>query len=337
MTRQGSMTNTLVRRRAVVVTLVLGVSAVLLAACTGGAPVRPVAGGTAAAPRPLGVQDPAVIPSAAAAATESCNPRASLRPTGTLPKAGQMPGGSTMATIAARGRLVVGVDQNTYLFGYRDPSTGQIVGFDIDVAKTIARAIFGDPEKVQLVAITSAQRIPFVSSGKVDIVADSMTINCARLQQVEFSTDYFDAGQKILVAKNSSIKSIDDLGGKKVCAAAGTTSIQTLAEAKSKPIPVAVNDWTDCMVMIQQGQVDAISTDDNILAGMAAQDPGLQVVGPRFTDEPHGLAIKKENTDFVRFVNGVLDEMRSDGTWASIYQTWMGAPVPAPPPSQYLD
>lgn len=309
----------------------------LLAACGGGTDVPDATTGAAVVPRPVGVQDPAVIPSATAAAPTTCNPRASLHPPETAPKAGQMPAGSTMATIQSHGRLVVGVDQNTYLFGYRDPSTGQIVGFDIDIAKEIAKAIFGDPEKVQLVAITSAQRIPLVQSGKVDIVADSMTINCERLQQVEFSSDYFDAGQKILVAKNSPYKSIDDLAGKKVCAAAGTTSIQTLAKAKSKPIPVAVNDWTDCMVLLQQNQVDAISTDDNILAGMAAQDPGLQVVGERFTDEPHGLAIKKENTDFVRFVNGVLDDMRADGRWAGIYTKWMGAAAPAPPASLYLD
>jgi len=314
-----------------------GVLLCLLAACGSGTAVTSAPAGAAVVPRPLGVQDPAVIPSATAAAPATCDPRLSRRPPSTAPAAGQMPAGTTMATIQSHGRLVVGVDQNTYLFGFRDPSTGQIVGFDIDIAREIAKAIFGDPDKVQLVAITSAQRIPLVSSGKVDIVADSMTINCARLQQVAFSSDYFDAGQKILVAKNSPFKSIGDLGGKKVCAAAGTTSIQTLAEAPSKPIPIAVNDWTDCMVLIQQGQVDAISTDDNILAGMAAQDPGLQVVGDRFTDEPHGLAIKKENIDFVRFVNGVLDQMRSDGRWAGIYQKWMGAPVPAPPPSQYLD
>jgi polar amino acid transport system substrate-binding protein len=99
--------------------------------------------------------------------------------------------------------------------------------------------------------------------------------------------------------------------------------------------PVAVNDWTDCMVMLQQGQVAAISTDDSILAGMAKQDPNLEVTGPRFTDEPHGLAIAQSSPGFVRFVNSVLDRMRADGTWAAIYTKWLGGPAPAPPPAKY--
>jgi polar amino acid transport system substrate-binding protein len=317
--------------------VVVVVAAALLAGCTA---THAPAAAPAVSPfavRPPGVADPAVVPRASAGPLLHCDPRASLRPPAALPAPGAMPAGSTMARIAHNGRLVVGVDQNTYLFGYRDPATGQIVGFDIDIAREIARAIFGDPNRVQLTSITSAQRIPFIQQSKVDIVADSMTINCERLQQVDFSTDYFDAGQKILVNKGSPVHGPQDLGGRKVCAAAGTTSIQTIATLPSHPIPVSVNDWTDCMVMLQQGQVDAVSTDDNILAGLAKQDPHTAVVGDRFTDEPHGLAIARNAPDFVRFVNGVLDRMRGDGTWAAIYNRWMGGPAPAPPPARYQD
>jgi polar amino acid transport system substrate-binding protein len=323
-------------KRAPLAGSLLGLCA-LLAGCTATHPPAPAAQPAPIAVRPLGVADPAVVPSPSAGSEGGCDPRASLRPPAGMPAPGAMPAGSTMARIAGRGRLVVGVDQNTYLFGYRDPSKGEIVGFDIDIAREIARAIFGDPGRVQLTSITSAQRIPFVRDGKVDIVADSMTINCERLQQVAFSTDYFDAGQKILVNVGSPIHGPADLGGRKVCAAAGTTSIQTIATLPAHPVPVTVNDWTDCMVMLQQGQVDAVSTDDNVLAGLAKQDPHTVVVGDRFTDEPHGLAIAQGSRDFVRFVNGVLDRMRSDGTWARIYQRWLGAPVPAPPPARYLD
>lgn len=300
--------------------------------------------GTAAAPAfkppvPAGVKDPAQVPSAAAAADNSCDALASLRPQGALPAPGHMPAGTSMAAILQRGHLTVGVDQNTYLFGYRDAVSGQVVGFDIDIAKLIAKAIFGDdsPKVVKLVAITSAQRIPFIQNGTVDIVSDSMTINCERKQQVQFSTDYFDAGQKILVSKGSPYHTIDDLAGKKVCSAAGTTSITNIATRPSHPIPVSVTDWTDCLVMLQQGQVQAVSTDDSILAGLAAQDPTVEVVGPRFTDEPHGLAIKKSSTDFVEFVNGVLDRARADGTWTRLYEKWLGGPAPAPPAAKYSD
>jgi polar amino acid transport system substrate-binding protein len=265
-----------------------------------------------------------------------CDPLASLRPSGSQPQPGAMPAGSTMAAIAAKGRLVVGVNQNTFLFGYRDATTGQIVGFDVDIAREVARAIFGDPNSVQLIATTSAQRIPYVKSGQVDIVANTMTMNCDRWKDVNFSTDYYDAGQRVLVPSGSTAKGIADLGGKKVCAAAGSTSIGNIAAAKSKPIPVSVKDWTDCLVLLQQGQVDAISTDDTILAGLAKQDPTTKLVGDPFTNEPYGLAINKNATDFTRFVNGVLDRMRSDGTWAAIYTRWLGGSA-TPPAARYQD
>src|SRR5947207_2843616 len=276
-------------RRPALTAVALAAAAALLAGCTGTGKPAPSASGYPAA-RPLGVQDPAVIPSTSAGPAQTCNPRASLRLQGSLPAPGQMPAGSTMQKIQQSGLLRVGVDQNTFLFGYRNPATGQIEGFDIDVAKEIARAIFGDPNKVQLVAITSAQRIPYVQQKKVDIVARTMTITCDRLQQVGFSSVYYQAGQRVLVSRSSPVKSMDDLGGKKVCAAAGSTSIANVANYRSKPIPVSVQDWTDCMVLLQQGQVDAISTDDAILAGMADQDPNLQLVGPSFSPQPYGIA-----------------------------------------------
>lgn len=314
----------------------LGAVALLaLAGC--GAPATTGAVGPTGAPRPQDVQEPAHA--SPQPPDTSCNPRASLRPSGGLPSAGQMPAGSTMAKIAARGRLIVGVDQTTYLFGYLDSTTGQISGFDIDVANEMATAIFGDasPQHVQYKAISSAQRIPFLQNDTVDIVVDSMTITCERAKSVAFSTDYFDAGQRILVHKGSPIKGPDDLAGKKVCAADGTTSISTIAGLKAKPVPVAVKDWTDCMVLLQQGQIDAVSTDDSILDGLAAQDPTTQIVGPKFTDEPHGIAMGKNNDDLVRFVNGVLDRMRADGGWKAIYTRWLSrvGPTPEPPAAVY--
>jgi polar amino acid transport system substrate-binding protein len=322
---------------------VAAVALVVTAGCGSGGPTTGAATPGADQPVPVGAQDPAKIPKATGSSAPTCNPRASLRPPSSMPAAGQMPAGSTMATILKRGRLIVGVDQNTYLFGYRDSSSdatsGQIVGFDIDIAHAVAKAIFGDPNKIQFKAITSADRVPAVRDGDVDLVADTMTVTCDRLSQVAFSTIYFDAGQQILVPKDSKVTDISQLGGKKVCAAAGSTSITNIANASSHPVPVSVRDWTDCLVMLQQNQVDAISTDSSILAGLAAQDPGVHVVGTRFTDEPYGLAMKKTSTDFVRFVNGVLDQLRSDGQWKALYTKWLASlgPAPNPPASQYLD
>jgi len=318
--------------------LLVGLALVLsLAACSGSP--GPGTGATSyPAPKPLGVQENASPAAGGGGPAPNCNPRASLRPQGSLPAPGSMPGGSAMRRIADSGLLKVGVDQNTNLFGYRNPATGQIEGFDIDVAREVARAIFGDPNKVQLIAITSAQRIPYVEQGKVDIVADTMTMNCARWQQVNFSSVYYEAGQRVLVNKNSPAKGIGDLGGKKVCAAAGSTSITNIATNPAKPIAVSVPDWTDCMVLLQQGQVEAVSTDDTILAGMADQDPSTQLVGPKFTEEPYGMAISKNSPDLVRFVNGVLDRMRRDGTLHTINVRWLKENAPADvPPAAYQD
>jgi polar amino acid transport system substrate-binding protein len=261
----------------------------------------------------------------------SCDPTASLRPSGPP----TVTPGSYMAKIRSRGYLIAGVDQNEFHFGYLNPLNGQIEGFDIDMVRAVAKAIFGSPDKIQYVTLTNDQRIPAIRSDKVDIVAHSMTITCDRLQLVDFSTVYIDAGQRVLVQKNSNVRGIKDLGGKRVCATTGSTSIATIKAVRPRPIVVAEPYWTDCLVLLQQGQVTAISTDDVILAGLQAQDPFTKLVGPRFTNEPHGLAIKQQHPDFVRFVNAVLAQMRADGRWAASYARWVGTPVPPPPPARY--
>jgi polar amino acid transport system substrate-binding protein len=250
-----------------------------------------------------------------------------------------MPAGSTMARIARRGRLIVGADQDAYLMGYRDSSTGQLAGFDIDIARQIAKAIFGDENAVQFLAINAADRIPMILSGAVDIVVRRMTITCDRLQQVAFSTDYLDSPQRVLVARGSGYRSIADLGGRKVCAASGSVNIPVIQQAPSHPVAVAANNISDCLVLLQQGQIQAVSTDEVGLIGLAAQDPQTEIVGGPLNDNPIGVAMSRDSPDLVRFINGVLERIRSDGTWAALYQRWLGSysKVPAPPVARYLD
>jgi polar amino acid transport system substrate-binding protein len=282
----------------------------------------------AAAPgRPSSVRAASAIGQASAAA---CNPDASsLRPSGPP----QVTSGPFMEKIRARGYLIAGVDQNTYHFGFLNPLNGQLEGFDIDMVRAVSQAIFGNPNQVHYKAISDAQREPDIQSGTVDIVAHTMTILCKRLKHEDFSSVYFDAAQRVLVLKNSPARSLADLRGQKVCATTGADSLAVIA--KYGAIPVAVPYWTDCLVLLQQGDVAAISTDDAILFGLAAQDPFTMVVGPRLTDEPYGLAISNQHPDFVRFVNAVLEQMRTNGQWAASYARWIGRPVPAPPPALY--
>ena len=285
--------------------------------------------------RPAGAQEVMTAPEAANA---ECDREASLRP-GPQPSPGAMPPGSTMAAIAARGRLIVGVDQNTYPFGSRNPTSGQLEGFDIDLAREIARGIFGDSDRIDLRVVDAGQRESALQSGQVDLVVRTYSITCNRKRSVAFSTVYYYANQRILAVKGSGINSAAALSGKRVCAVRGTTSLSAVFALEPRPTLFGVTTWTDCLVMLQQGQVDAISTDDVVLFGLAAQDPNLEVVGPSIAIEPYGVGVKKENTDLVRFVNGALDQMRADGTWERLYEAHLRSlgPSPGPPTARYGD
>jgi len=270
--------------------------------------------------------------------TDCGNPLASFAPSGPNPAPGAMPSDTYLKKIQDRGRLIAGVSADTLLLGSRNPLNGQIEGFDIDMLKAISKAIFNDPNKIEYRVITTAQRIPALADGSVDIVARAMTINCARWKQIDFSTEYYQAGQKVLVAKGSPAKRMEDLKGKKVCAPNGSTSMDKLRTFPGV-IPVGSDTHTGCLVLFQQGQVDAITGDDTILAGLAAQDPYASVVkAPAFTVEPYGLGVSQKHPEFVRYVNAVLAQMRTDGQWTKAYDSWLKAalgPAPAPPAAVY--
>jgi polar amino acid transport system substrate-binding protein len=316
------------------VVLVLFALALATAGCESSTPPAPVTVAPVDA-WPAGAQQ---VTAAPVMGNPECDREASLRP-GPLPSPGAMPPGSTMAAIAERGRLVVGVDQNTYLFGFRNPSSGQLEGFDIDIAREVARRIFGDPDRIQLRVVDASQRESALQSGLVDMVARTYSITCARKQKVDFSTVYYYANQRILSVKGSGIDSAAALSGKRVCAVTGTTSLSTLFALNPRPTLFGVSTWTDCLLLLQQGQVDAISTDDAVLAGLAAQDPNVEVVGPSIGVEPYGVGIKRENSDLVRFVNAVLERMRDDGTWERLYEARLRSlgPSPGPPTASYQD
>lgn len=264
------------------------------------------------------------------------NPVASYAPTGGLPSPGAMPTGSFMAQIQARGRLIAGVSADTLLFGYRNPLTGNLEGFDIDLVRQVSQAIFGDPNRVEYKVVTYAQRIPALLDGSVDIVADVMTVNCTRWQQIAFSSQYFDAGQKVLVRKDSLATRIDDLDGTRMCAATGSTNIEELKN-HPKITAVPVDDISDCMVLFQQGTVDSVTGDDTVLQGFVVQDPYTKIIGPPITSEPYGLGIARTHPEFVQFVNAVLQRMRLDGTWKQMYARWLAptGAVPEPPAAVY--
>lgn len=268
----------------------------------------------------------------------SCDPEASLRP-GPQPTPGAMPSGSAMARIVSKGRLTVGVDQNTYLFGYRNPATGQLEGFDIDVARQIARDLFGDPDRLELRSVSTAERVPALEKGQVDLVVRTFTSTCDRERNVDFSSTYYRVALRILAPRGAGIDSIADLAGKRVCVTFGATSAAPLLALPNRPTVQGVDNWTDCLVELQQGQVDAISTDEPILVGLAEQDRNLQVVGDPIAWESYAVGIPKGEPEMTRFVNGVLERIRTDGTWQRLYADNLAVlgPSPGPPAPRYLD
>ena len=245
--------------------------------------------------------------------------------------------GSTMAAIRERGTLVVGVSADTLLMGSRDPFTSDIEGFDIDVARHIADAILGDPDKIRFRVITSDDRETVLADHEVDIVTRAFTITCDRWENIAFSAEYYHAGQKLLVPTTSDVNGIDDLAGQRVCAPEGTTTLDRLAEWEGvQTVPAATH--TTCLVLFQQGAVDAITGDDTVLAGFAAQDPYAEVVGDAVSDEPYGVGIPADQPDMVRFVNGALEDMVDGGRWTASYDRWLGdllGPAPAAPEPVY--
>lgn len=260
-------------------------------------------------------------------APPECNPVASYAPTTT-------PGTSVQA-IRQRGALVVAVSADTYLMGSRNPITGEIEGFDIDMANYVAESIFGEPGHVQLRVITSAQRVPVLTDHEVDLVARAFTMNCARWEQIAFSAEYYHAGQKVLVTTDSQATGLDALpAGTRVCAPAGTTTIAQLEQDYPDVKPVPADTHTGCLALFQQGKVDAITGDDTILAGLAAQDPYAKVVGAPVSDEPYGLGVAADQTDLAAYVNGVLEQVKADGRWAASYDRWLSVLGPAPTPPQ---
>ncbi|MFC6061809.1 glutamate ABC transporter substrate-binding protein [Streptomyces ochraceiscleroticus] len=273
---------------------------------------------------------------AAAGCTEA-NAAESLRPSSA--------DGDAVKRIKKAGRLVVGVDQNSYRWGYRDPDNPRnLIGFDIDLAKAIAKDILGPDPDIVYRAIPTNQRIDAVKQRKVDMVVRTMTINCERKEDVAFSTAYFKAGQQVLAPKRSSIDAFDDsLRGKKICTAKGSTGEQELDGESHGATVMTVPNQLDCLVRLQLGEADAVVTDSALAAGQAAQDPAVELKGEPFSTDLYGVAMNKEDEDLVRRVNKVLEDYRAGGAdspWTTAYDKWLKADLPGvsgPPAPQYSD
>lgn len=340
------------RRRTGVVGAVSGVLLAVLAGCAAPSGSEGGTGGRGRVDSVAAPADDPVRPFAAPGEDpepEKCedgsDPAESLKPSGGA--------GEAVERIQDRGRLVVGVDQNSFLWGYRDPTTGKLGGFDIDLAKEIGKDILGTDPDITFKTIPTDQRIPALEKGDVDMVVRTMTISCERIEEVAFSTAYFEAGQQMLVPKDHArVKGFDkSLEGRRLCYASGSTAETLMKEDDYRQLgarTLRVPNQLDCLVRVQLGEADAIVTDSALGAGQAAQDPSVRLIGEPVTVEPYGVAMNLEDEDLVRRVNKVLDDYRKGGAgskWRAAYDEWLADDMkgtgeggaPKPPEPKYRD
>jgi aspartate/glutamate/glutamine transport system substrate-binding protein len=242
------------------------------------------------------------------------------------------PAASFVDEIQDEGKLVAGVKFDVPQFGFKNTTTEEVEGFDADMARAVAEEL--DVE-VEFVEAISKNRIPFLTEDKVDIVFSTMTITDERKEQIDFSDVYYVAEQSFLTRKGETM-TVDTAAGKKVCTAKGSTSELNLPEVQPDVEIVLQDGYAQCVQLLSNEQVDAVSTDDVILLQFVKKDPdAFQVSEETFSTEPYGAGIKKGHEDFLELVNGVISDMKEDGRWADLYEKWVtpvtGNDPPEPP------
>ncbi len=223
---------------------------------------------------------------------------------------------STMAKIQAAGKLVCGTKFDVTGFGFKNPTSNEVEGLDADLCREIAKGLGVTPEFVEAV---SANRLPFLKEDKVDIVISTMTVTDERKKEIDFSKVYYLAGQSILVKKASTVQTVDDLNGKKVCSVEGSTSEKNVREKAPQAELLLFKTYPEAGQALADGRCEAVSTDDTILFGLALNIPESELRGGTFTEEPLGIGIKKGKDDLVAFIDATFDAMKTDGRFKGLY------------------
>ena len=240
--------------------------------------------------------------------------------------------GSTMAELNEAGSITIGTKFDQPLFGLVGPD-GTPVGFDVEIGKIIASELGISEDNIEWEETVSANREPFIENGTVDIVIATYTINDKRKEVISFAGPYYNAGQDILVLAGNpeGIEGPDDLKGQPVCSVAGSTSEKNIAAYG--PELITTDTYSNCLEPLRNGTVVAVTTDNVILAGLADQNAGeFEVLGNPFTEEPYGIGLTKDDTEFRNWINDVLEEIYADGRWAEAWEATAGKVLKTPEP-----
>jgi glutamate transport system substrate-binding protein len=262
-------------------------------------------------------------------ATAPAGSGAAALPTYTVAQNVDVAGSPAFAKAKAAGKLTIGAKDDQPGLGIKDPTTGKYSGFDIEIARLVAAGLGFNPDtQIDYKAIQSANREQAITNGDVSYYVGTYTINDKRKTQVSFAGPYFQAGQDLLVRKDdNSITGPQTLQGKKVCSVTGSTPIQNIrAQKLTDPSNIVeFQKYSDCVDKLLTKNVDAVTTDDAILKGYAAQDPdNLKVVGKTFSQEPYGIGIGHDDKALRDKITAILQTALDDGTWQKIYDATLG-------------
>ena len=227
----------------------------------------------------------------------------------------------TLDKILQRGKIVVGVKYDAKPFGYLN-TKGEPVGFDIDLAKYIAKTLLGDENKVVFKQVTPSNRILALTSGQVDMVIATMTITPSRAQVIDFSVPYYVSGQAILVPKNSDITSMSDLNGKRAIIVFGSTAERNLRLMAPEAEIIGFKTYPSAFSALKQGRADAMTSDDTILMGVALYDNSVKLLPRQYSKEPYAVAFKKGNDSLKGRVDAIIDDMQRSGELNQLKHKW---------------
>ncbi len=245
-----------------------------------------------------------------------------LRRTFTINAAADTPP-DTLADVKRKGVLVVGVKDELPPFSYLDEKSKELVGYDIDIARAIAAEL---GVRLELKPVTSAERIPLLIEGKIDLIAATLTKTPEREREIDFSCSYFFSGQKFIAWKGT-LKTLKDLDGKKVGTAEGTTSFEYARQQLPKAIIVTYRDYYAALRDLEQGRLFAVTTGEAMLAGVLAKSPKrgeMEIARPQIHLDIYGLGMRRGDKNFVDFVNATLLKMEKTGEAKKIYEKWFG-------------
>lgn len=225
----------------------------------------------------------------------------------------------------ATNRITWGVKADTPLFGSLDIETRKIEGFEVDLATAMTKEILGEDAEAEFVEVSSKTRIPLLKNGNIDCIIATMTITESRKEVVDFSDVYFKAGQSLLVHKDSGINSVQDLDENSiVIAAKGSVSVTNIRKLIPNITVLEQENFSEAFVALKAGQGIAVTTDNSILLGLAAQDSDYVVLDEAFTFEPYGIAINKDQENFLEAINEALETLKNNGTYDELYDKWIG-------------